>query len=127
MKSFLPLACALLVVCAPALGAENPMPPANVAQMTDTPLTTAEGNSFVAPAGWSVRTAGAAVILTAPEGGSQIAIVDVVASDPDAAVAAGWAAYDAKANWPLKLASDRPARDGWVQIRGYLYETSANV
>ncbi|MDR7134710.1 CubicO group peptidase (beta-lactamase class C family) [Lysobacter niastensis] len=126
MKSFLSLACALLVACAPALGAEKPSPPAHQALTADTPLTTAQGNSFVAPAGWSVRTAGVAVILTAPEGGSHIAIVDVVANDADAAVASGWAAYDAKANWPLKLASDRPSRDGWLQIRGYQYETSAN-
>ena len=126
MKSFLPLACALLVACAPALGAQKPSPPAHQALTVDTPLTTADGNSFVAPAGWSIRTAGAAVILTAPEGGSHIAIVDVVAKDADAAVAAAWAAYDAQAKWPLKLASDRPARDGWAQIRSYQYETSAS-
>lgn len=132
MKSFLPLACALLVACAPARCAEKPSgqepgisQPANGALTADTPLTTADGNSFVAPADWSVRRAGAAVILTAPEGGSHIAIVDVEAKDADAAVMAAWAAYDPGAERILNLASDRPARDGWVQIRSYQYETSA--
>lgn len=92
----------------------------------DTPRTTFDGNGFVAPAGWSIRTAGPAVILTAPEGGSHIALVDVAANDADAAVAAAWAAYDPKAHWPLKRASDRLVRDGWEQIRGYQYETSVN-
>ncbi|MCI4566663.1 serine hydrolase domain-containing protein [Lysobacter sp. CFH 32150] len=93
----------------------------------DTPRTTVDGNNFVAPAGWSIKTAGSAVVLTAPEGGSHIALVDVgAAKDADAAVAAAWAAYDPKAKWPLKLAGDRPVRDGWEQIRGYQYETSAN-
>lgn len=92
----------------------------------DTPRTTVDGNNFVAPAGWKIETTGPAVILTAPEGGSHIALVDVAAKDADAAVAAAWAAYDAKAKWPLKLATDRPARDGWDQVRSYQYETSAN-
>lgn len=92
----------------------------------DTPRTTVDGNNFVAPAGWKIETTGPAVVLTAPEGGSHIALVDVAAKDADAAVAAAWAAYDAKAKWPLKLATDRPARDGWEQVRSYQYETSAN-
>ncbi|HEY5781642.1 MAG TPA: hypothetical protein VIT66_07230 [Lysobacter sp.] len=110
MKWFLPLACALLVACAPALGAQNPSPPAHQALTVDTRLTTADGNSFIAPAGWSIRTAGAAVILTAPEGGSHIAIVDVVAKDADAAVAAGWAAYDAQAKWRVVRKPSRASR-----------------
>ncbi|TWI04669.1 CubicO group peptidase (beta-lactamase class C family) [Luteimonas cucumeris] len=92
----------------------------------DTPRTTVDGNGFVGPAGWTIETRGPAVILTPPEGGSHIALVDVAAKNADAAVAQAWKAYDAKARWPLKLATDRPARDGWEQIRGYQYETSAN-
>ena len=93
---------------------------------SDTPTATANGNPFVAPMGWTLSRKGPAVILTAPEGGSRIALVDVAAKDADAAVAAAWAAYDPKAKWPLKLATDRPARDGWEQTRAYAYETSAN-
>ena len=92
----------------------------------DTPSTTVNGNPFIAPVGWTIERKGAAVILTAPEGGSRIALVDVAAKDADAAVAAAWAAYDPAAKWPLKLANDRPGRDGWEQIRVYAYETSAN-
>jgi CubicO group peptidase (beta-lactamase class C family) len=92
----------------------------------DTPRTTVDGNAFVAPAGWSLETRGPARVLTAPEGGSRIALVDVAGKNADAAVAAAWAAFDAKAKWPLKLATDRPPRDGWEQIRSYTYETSAN-
>ncbi|KRA45150.1 serine hydrolase domain-containing protein [Pseudoxanthomonas sp. Root630] len=95
--------------------------------MTDTPRTTVEGNGFVAPAGWSVRTQGSAMILTAPEGGSHVALIDVgSAADADTAVAAAWAAYAGKAAWPLKLASDRLVRDGWEQIRAYRYDTPVN-
>jgi CubicO group peptidase (beta-lactamase class C family) len=100
--------------------------PATETLAADTPRTTAGGNAFVAPAGWSLETKGPAVILTAPEGGSRIALVDVAGKDADAAVAAAWDAYDASAKWPLKLATDRPARDGWEQVRSYNYETSAN-
>ena len=92
----------------------------------DTPGTTVDGNSFVVPAGWSTMTRGPAVILTAPEGGSHIALVDVTARDADAATAAAWAAFNAKTRWPLKQAIDRPIRNGWEQIRSYRYDIAAN-
>ena len=93
----------------------------------DTPRTTRDGNSFIAPAGWSLRTIGPAVILTAPEGGSSIALIDVAAAkDADAAVEAAWLVYDAKANWPIKRSSDRAKRDGWEQVRSYAYEVPAS-
>ena len=92
----------------------------------DTRTATANGNPFVAPAGWTLSRNGPAVVLTAPEGGSRIALVDVEAKDADSAVAAAWTAYDPNAKWPLKLATDPPARDGWEQTRVFAYETSAN-
>jgi CubicO group peptidase (beta-lactamase class C family) len=115
----------------PAVAEATPAPTQAVAASSetlaaDTPRTTVEGNPFIAPAGWSIETRPPAVILTAPEGGSRIALVDVAAADADAAVAAAWAAYDTGAKWPLKLASDVPAHDGWEQSRRYAYETSAN-
>lgn len=135
MKSSLPLVCALLLVCASAPLAKSaslqtsmiPSAATDEILAADTPRTTVDGNGFIAPAGWSIRTDGAAIILTVPEGGSHIALFDVgTAKDADAAVAAAWAAYDAKAEWPLKLAVERPVRDGWGQIRSYQYDTSAN-
>jgi hypothetical protein len=111
----------LLVVCGAAQSAAAPVEPLK----TDTPQTTALGNTFIAPAGWSVSARGPATIVEAPEGDSRIVIVDVRAGDADAAVAAGWAAYQ-KPKWPLKVATDRPDKDGWSKRRSYSYETSPN-
>jgi CubicO group peptidase (beta-lactamase class C family) len=92
----------------------------------DTPKTTAEGASFLAPAGWSVTVRGPATILEAPEGDSHIALIDVLAKDADAAVAAGWAAYKPDAKWPLKVVVPRADKDGWTDVRSYDYQTSPN-
>ena len=131
MKALPLLVCSLLAACGPTSKASgqvtpSPSPTSSEILAADTPRATVDGNGFVAPAGWSIRTAGRAVILSAPEGGSHIALVDVTARHADAAVAAAWAAYDASARWPLELAIDRPVRDGWEQIRGYRYEVSVN-
>jgi CubicO group peptidase (beta-lactamase class C family) len=92
----------------------------------DTPRTTVEGNKFTAPAGWRIEVRGPATILTAPEGDSRIALVDVRAKDADTAVAAAWKAYRPDAKWPLKVANDYPDKDGWSNIRDYSYQTSPN-
>jgi CubicO group peptidase (beta-lactamase class C family) len=101
-------------------------PPAGEVLAADTPRTTVEGNTFVAPAGWSIAVRGPATILEAPEGGSRIALVDVRAANADAAVAAAWAAYRPDAKWPLKVTNDFPDKDGWSGIRDYSYQTSPN-
>jgi CubicO group peptidase (beta-lactamase class C family) len=93
---------------------------------SDSPRTTVAGNKFVAPAAWTLEVKGPATILTPPEGGSHIALVDVQAKDADAAVAAAWAAYRPDAKWPLKVTNDFPDRDGWSRIRDYSYQTSPN-
>jgi CubicO group peptidase (beta-lactamase class C family) len=125
MNVILSIVCVLLVACRSTDKREG----TGETLAADTPRTTVDGNSFVAPAGWAIRTAGRAVILTAPEGGSHIALVDVdgAAVDADGAVAAAWAAYDAKARWRLELATDRQVRDGWDQIRGYRYEVAPSA
>jgi CubicO group peptidase (beta-lactamase class C family) len=93
----------------------------------DTPSTTVLGNTFIAPAGWTIAVRGPATILEAPEKDSWLALVDVgAAKDADAAVAAAWAAYKPDARWPLKLTTDRPDRDGWTKQRSYDYQTSPN-
>src|SRR5512136_1508698 len=92
----------------------------------DTPKTTVLGNTFIAPAEWTIRVQGPATILEAPEGGSWIALVDVEAKDGDAALAAAWAAYKPDAKWPLKVANDAPDRNGWSKQRVYEYQTSPN-
>ena len=95
----------------------------------DSPKTTVAGNTFVAPAGWSLVVRGPATILEAPEGGSFIALVDVAAADAataEAAVAAAWAAYKPDAKWPLKVTTPIADKDGWTDRKSYSYQTSPN-
>ncbi len=115
----------LLVVCGSVQAAAPDAASAKVRLAADTPKTTALGNTFIAPAGWSISTQGPATILEAPEGDSRIVLVDVRAKDADAAVAAGWAAYKPP-KWPLKVATDVPDKDGWSKQRNYSYQTSPN-
>jgi CubicO group peptidase (beta-lactamase class C family) len=92
----------------------------------DTPKTTVLGNPFIAPKDWTLRVKGPATILEAPEGGSFIVLVDLRATDRDAALAAAWKAYRADANWPVKVTHDLPDKDGWTQRYAYEYLTSPN-
>jgi CubicO group peptidase (beta-lactamase class C family) len=119
------LALALLALPS-SLGTATPAATAAETLAADTPRTTVAGNKFIAPAGWSIDVRGPATILTPPEGGSHVALVDVQARDADAAVAAAWAAYRPDAKWPLKVTNDFPDRDGWAGIRDYSYQTSPN-
>jgi CubicO group peptidase (beta-lactamase class C family) len=111
----------LLVVNGAAQSADSPADPLKA----DTGKTTVLGNTFIAPAGWSVSVRGPATIVEAPERDSRIVIVDVRANDADAALAAGWAAYR-KPKWPLQVATDHPDKDGWSKRRNYNYQTSPN-
>lgn len=101
--------------------------PAAETLAADTPKTTVAGNTFIAPAGWQIAVRGPATILTPPEGGSHLAIVDVEAKNADQAVALAWSAYspDGK-RWPLRISTPAPAKDGWSEIQGYDYQTSPN-
>lgn len=128
-----PLIGLLALVAAPLAAdtpAAEPAPasrPAPLAQ--DTPLTTAHGNTFVAPVDWMVQQRDAATILFAPEGDSWIVLVDLpeaAAADADAALAAAWKLYKPEANRPPAHASDRPDADGWSRQRDYDYLTSPN-
>lgn len=110
----------------PSAPAKAPAAPAPERLAADTPRTTVQGNTFLAPAGWSVRVKGPATILEAPEGDSWLALVDVPGKDADAALAAAWAAYKPKAKRPLKVANDRPDKNGWSRQRDYEYQTSPN-
>ncbi len=104
---------------ATAVAAQEPL-------KADTPSRTVNGNDFVAPKDWTIAVKGQATILTPPEGGSHLVIMDTKSADADAAVAAAWATYAPARQWPLKLASDLPAQAGWERRRIYSYETSAN-
>ena len=101
-------------------------PPAPERITADTPKTTVMGNQFIAPKDWSLKVQGPATILEAPEGGSYIALVDVVATGDDDALALAWKAYKPDANRPVKVTNDLPDRDGWSKPREYEYLTSPN-
>jgi CubicO group peptidase (beta-lactamase class C family) len=92
----------------------------------DTPKTTSEGATFIAPAGWNINANELTTILTAPESNSWIVLADVHAKSADDAVAAAWAVYDTKRWPPLKVANDLPDKDGWTNIRQYVYLTAPN-
>jgi hypothetical protein len=92
----------------------------------DTPKTTVFGNGFLAPKDWSIRINGPATVLTAPEGGSWVALVDVQTKEPDKALAAAWQAYKPDAKWPVKVTHDLSDQDGWSRRRVYEYLTSPN-
>src|SRR5918999_5132142 len=119
----------LLVPSASTFAADDPKaasaPAAREQLAADTPRTTPDGATFVAPGGWWIETRGNAVILT-PEGDSRIALVDVRAKDADAAVKAAWEAVRPDMPWALKLATDQPGREGWDSFRSYAYEVSPN-
>src|SRR5215470_14983804 len=92
----------------------------------DTPRTTTEGSRFIAPADWDLVVRGSATIVSPPEDGNAIALVDVHAPDADAAVKLAWAAYKPDAKWPLKVVNTAPDREGWTQMHTYDYEVSPN-
>jgi CubicO group peptidase (beta-lactamase class C family) len=99
-------------------------PPALAA---DTPSKTASGATFTAPKEWSLRTAAQLVVIAAPEGDTNVAIVDVgAASDGAAAAAQAWSLYRPDAHRPVRLSSSLPARNGWDERKLVEYETSPN-
>jgi CubicO group peptidase (beta-lactamase class C family) len=116
------------VTGAPATGAPA-SPPAAASKerlAADTPRTTVAGNTFIAPAGWSIYVQGPATILEAPEGDSRIALIDLAAKDADEAVELAWKAYKPDHKWPLEVKLPVPDRDGWTKVAQYGYTTSPN-
>jgi CubicO group peptidase (beta-lactamase class C family) len=112
----------------PAPTAPAPAPDRSAPEVlaADTPETTSLGATFIAPAAWTLSVQGPATVLTAPEGDSHIVFVDSHAPDADGALAAAWAAYGGSPKWPLKVAVDRPDKDGWSSRKNYEYQTSPN-
>ncbi len=113
------------VVAAPVT--TPPPKPAITRLAADTPETTAFGNTFVAPAGWTIERRGDATVISAPEGGSSIALVDVRSADPDIALAAAWQAYRGGVpEWKILDHADSADKDGWTKRRSYEYDVPPN-
>jgi CubicO group peptidase (beta-lactamase class C family) len=91
----------------------------------DTPRTTSQGTSFIAPKDWRLAVRGDVAFLESPDAGSRMALVDVDAKDADEAVDAAWAAYGAPRR-KLKMSSEQANREGWHDTRSYSYEASAD-
>src|SRR3569832_730665 len=145
MRSLL-YAAALLAACSsspkPAPIAAAPTPPADQPAASgapatpaaptvklapgDTPWADTDGNTFIVPDGWKVATLDAMTVVTAPEGDSHVAFVDVSAPTSEAALAAGWKAYKPDAKWPMIAQTDAPDRDGWSKGKIYQYQTPPN-
>jgi CubicO group peptidase (beta-lactamase class C family) len=104
---------------------QAPAPAAKVVS-GDTPWADTDGNTFIVPDGWKVQTSDTMTVLTAPEGDSHVAFVDVSAASNEAARDAGWKIYKPDAKWPLLATSDAPDRDGWTKGKNYEYQTSPN-
>jgi CubicO group peptidase (beta-lactamase class C family) len=101
--------------------------PAAETLSADTPKATVGGNTFIAPAGWQFAVRGSATVLSAPEGDSHIALVDVEAKNADQAVTLAWAAYSPKGKrWALKNTTQSPGKEGWQEAMGFDYQTSPN-
>ncbi|MCY1004893.1 serine hydrolase [Nannocystis pusilla] len=106
----------------------TPTPAAAPERLTaDAPRTTVTGNTFIAPAGWTLSVRGPTTVLTAPEGGSHVALIDVAADTADTAVAAALAAYDPALQLPLKARLVAPDLDGWTERHVFTYQTSPNT
>src|SRR6476659_4941933 len=93
---------------------------------TDTPLKTPSGASFTGPSGWSAASNSNKLVLTAPEGDSRLALVDVRATEAADAIARAWHEYRPEAKRTLRLAMPTAQRNGWEERYVYHYETSPN-
>jgi CubicO group peptidase (beta-lactamase class C family) len=82
--------------------------------------------TFTAPTDWAKRSLSPAVtVFDAPEGDLHVAIVEVgEAPDGTAAAAAAWKLYRPDATRPVRLATERPGRNGWDGTTVVDYETS---
>jgi CubicO group peptidase (beta-lactamase class C family) len=87
----------------------------------DTPGTTNEGNTFIAPRGWSVRRLGDLTVIEAPEAGSRIGLVDVQAADAAAAVAKAWPLLVPGFARRLQTQTPISATSGWGEGRSFSY------
>ena len=92
----------------------------------DTPRTTSGGATFTVPAGFTLKSQAAMVVLEPPEGDSHLVFVDLKAKDAEAAVATAWSTYQPEFKRPLKISLPQEARNGWEERKAFQYETSPN-
>ena len=93
------------------------------AQADNTPA----GHTYTPPEAFTVSQSGPQLRLTAPEGDASIVMVELAAAkDAKDAVAQAWAQAQPDFKRSLRIATPRPARNGWVDQQVFEYETSPN-
>ncbi|MFT7775444.1 serine hydrolase domain-containing protein [Roseateles sp.] len=89
--------------------------------------TTSTGHSYSPPEAFVASGGGAVLKFTAPEGDASIYSIDLAsAKDAADAVAQAWAMAQPGFKRTLRLATLRPARNGWLDQQVFEYETSPN-
>jgi CubicO group peptidase (beta-lactamase class C family) len=92
----------------------------------DKEMTTPSGARFVAPAAWSVSTAGKLIVLEPPEADSHVVIFESDETSHEAAISAAWKAFSPEPQRAVLQKLSPTARDGWQEAHVYAYETSPN-
>src|SRR5688572_23842087 len=106
-----PSAPAPLATTAPPPSREEPAP---VRLARDAPQRTLSGATFTAPAGWTITSRGAQIVIDGPESGISMAVVEASSDRLDEAMAEAWSSFRPKWGAKVKLAQDGPARRGWA-------------
>ena len=117
-----PTSAPLTTAAPPPIGEE----PAPVRLARDAPQRTLSGATFTAPAGWTITSRGAQIVLDGPEPGISMAIVEASSDRLDEAMAEAWSSFRPKWGAKVKLAQDGPARRGWASTRDYQYQAAPN-
>lgn len=98
-----------------------------VPAVADTPAKTASGATFTVPTQWSMQSHGQVIVLTAPEGDTHIAIVDVgSAASAAQAVSQAWQQYEPSMHRAVQITTPGAPRAGWEEIQNFAYVTSPN-
>jgi CubicO group peptidase (beta-lactamase class C family) len=94
---------------------------------TDSPQVAPSGATFTLPKAWSLTVGPKLDLITPPEAGTTLAIVDIAkATDAKDAAAQAWALYGSDARYSVKVITARPPRDGWDERAIIDYEISPN-
>ncbi|TFW28982.1 class A beta-lactamase-related serine hydrolase [Massilia horti] len=75
---------------------------------------------------WTVQRENGLLVLGAPEGDTQLVLVEVSAANAPAATAAAWARYQPAFKRTIRQVTRHPATNGWQQHTVTQYETSPN-
>ena len=123
------LLCLILTIASSPSAMADPAPILPLLQPKDAqpveggmPASTPAGATFTLPSGWTITTRGLVVVLSPPEPDFKFALIDIEAKDADAAVAAGWAAFEPGFRLPLDVELPQRPRNGWTDRHFFRYQ-----